>query len=259
MRVNVARIFEDTDYAKIQTLCESTEGWTQVYHKHSTSVWVQMGEGDFQVIRARTHLSDVSASTLYDVLHDPDYRPKWDRHMTASQEIGMLNPNNDLCYYALSSVPPIRPRDFVMQRSWLDAGDEKLICSHSVCHDDFPPQKGYIRATIFKAGYRILRRGDGCEVTYVTHSDPKGKLPAWLINRLTRVVAPKLMKKVHKAALNYLAWKKDHRPHWKPWLFPEQMLELRKISLSECTPRTYDQEIVDESRIGEKEIAADDD
>ncbi|CAJ0578665.1 unnamed protein product, partial [Mesorhabditis spiculigera] len=231
MRVNVARIFEDTDYAKIRTLCEGNEGWTQVYHKNGTHVWVQPNDGDFHVIRARTVMPDVSAATMYDVLHDPEYRSNWDKHMCASKEIGILNPNNDLCYYAVSSVPPIRPRDFVMQRSWLDTGDEKLICSHSVCHDEYPPQKGYIRATIFKAGYRIAKHGNGCEVTYVTHSDPKA----------------------------YPAWKKEHRPHWKPWIFPEQMIEFRRISPSECLPREYDQEVVDESRLDEKQAKIEDD
>lgn len=37
---------------------------------------------------------------MFDVLHDPDYRKKWDEHMLVSTEIGYLNPNNDVGYYA---------------------------------------------------------------------------------------------------------------------------------------------------------------
>lgn len=68
--------------------------------------------------------------------------------MASQKEVGLLNPNNDITYYAswpfpcpptpkcsVYAVPPIRPRDFLMQRSWLDLGEEKLICSQSVCHE----------------------------------------------------------------------------------------------------------------------------
>ena len=76
-----------------------------------------------------------------------------------------------------------------MQRSWLDIGDEKYICGHSVCHDvslkpisllfmffqDFPPLKGYIRGTVYLTAYFVQALTDkSCQVTYVTHSDPKG-------------------------------------------------------------------------------------
>merc|ERR1712212_327402 len=44
------------------------------------------------MIRLKTVFSDVKPETLYDVLHDPDYRKTWDKHMLESKELGMLNP-----------------------------------------------------------------------------------------------------------------------------------------------------------------------
>uniref|UniRef100_A0A914DRV8 START domain-containing protein n=1 Tax=Acrobeloides nanus TaxID=290746 RepID=A0A914DRV8_9BILA len=94
----------------------------------------------------------------------------------------------------------------------------------------------------------------GCQITYVTHSDPKGKLPLWLVNRITKTVAPKLSRKLHKVCLKYPHWKSEHAPHWKPWLFPEQQINFRRINISECQPRDYDQPIIDETKVSSKDF-----
>ena len=51
-------------------------------------------------MQLKTVYTDVPASVLYDVLHDPDYRRTWDKFMMEAQESGYLNPNNSVSYYA---------------------------------------------------------------------------------------------------------------------------------------------------------------
>nr|KAG5687275.1 hypothetical protein BaRGS_010262 [Batillaria attramentaria] len=88
-----------------------------------------------------------------------------------------------------------------------------------------PPKKGIIRGVSYLTGYHIRRLGDkSCQFTYVSQSDPKGNLPAWAINKLTRIMAPKVVNRLYKAGKNYLSWKSKNRPEYKPWLFPEQMM-----------------------------------
>lgn len=52
------------------------------------------------MVKIHAVFQNITPSTLFDVLHDPDYRKEWDEHMLASIEIGYLNPNNDVGYYA---------------------------------------------------------------------------------------------------------------------------------------------------------------
>lgn len=260
MRVNVARVWEDSDYEKVRNLCESNEGWVEVYKKKDITICTQNIENSsFQMIKAVATFPDVAASVAYDVLHDSAYRTKWDKYMIKQESIGIINPNNDVCYYSLNSVSPIRPRDFVMQRSWLETEKDRLICSHSVCHEDYPPAKGCIRATVLLSGYLIKEKEQGCEVIYISHSDPKGKLPTWLVNRVTKVVAPKVVKKLHKACLGYPEWKEKHHPTWKPWSIPEQQMDLARVDLVKCQPKDYDQEIIDESNLSAMSISTKDD
>ena len=52
------------------------------------------------IFQIHTTFAEVSPHHIYDVLHDPDYRKVWDQHMIESHDIGCLNPNNDIGYYA---------------------------------------------------------------------------------------------------------------------------------------------------------------
>uniref|UniRef100_A0A8R1DPY4 START domain-containing protein 10 n=1 Tax=Caenorhabditis japonica TaxID=281687 RepID=A0A8R1DPY4_CAEJA len=260
MRVNVARVWEDADYEKVRVLCENHDDWVEVYNKKDIRVFTQNIENsNYQMIKASAFFPDVPASVAYDVLHDSAYRSHWDKYMIKQESIGLINPNNDVCYYSLNSFPPIRPRDFVMQRSWLETDNDRLICSHSICHEDYPPAKGCIRATVLLSGYLIKPKESGCEVIYISHSDPKGKLPTWLVNRVTKVVAPKVIKKLHKACIGYAVWKEKHHPSWKPWSVPEQQMDFPRVDLLKCQPKDYEQEIIDESNLSAVSISTKDD
>ena len=56
--------------------------------------------------------------------------------MIEGYEICYLSPCSDIGYYSLKSPKPLKNRDFVTQRCWLDYGDgkDKIDFTHSVNH-----------------------------------------------------------------------------------------------------------------------------
>jgi len=51
-------------------------------------------------VQAVTSFKDISAGTLFDVVHDTQYRLKWDHDMIDMTEVCKLCVNNTVSYYA---------------------------------------------------------------------------------------------------------------------------------------------------------------
>jgi len=262
MSVGEVRIAEDSDFALLKILLTRGDGWDLEHTSGSTKVWTRPAENsNFRMIRLKTTFTDINAETLYDVLHDPMYRKTWDKHMLTSTELGVLNPNNDVSYYALHCPPPLKNRDFVLQRSWLQTPQESYIINHSVHHRDYPSQRGFIRGISHLTGFLVTPVDQGsCHLGYVAHSDPGGHLPSWVTNKLSSILAPKMVKKLHKACLNYASWKRLHNPSHKPWLYPEQ-ISAKRIHITDCVQSSRDHSgdmtpVEDESSLSETDLSA---
>ncbi|KPP64810.1 PCTP-like protein-like [Scleropages formosus] len=226
---------DDSDFSSFKAQCEDHEGWSARYSKGGVTVWCRDEECDTMRIVCK----DVTAETLYDVLHDTSYRKKWDTNMIDTFDIGRLTVNADVGYYSWRCPSPLKNRDFVTMRSWLPLGSDYMIINYSVKH----PSNG----------------ANCCTLYYLTQVDPRGSLPKWVVNKVSQFVAPKAMRKIYKACLKYPEWKRKHNPNLKPWMYPEQNT-LPCISLSELTLQRADSlENIDESGLSEEKAQHSDD
>jgi hypothetical protein len=74
------------------------------------------------------------------------------------------------------------------------------------------------RANSIMTGYLVCVRPEGgCTLTYLTQTDPKGWIPGWLTNTVTKTFAPKLIARLEKACKGYKEWKGKHNPDKFPW------------------------------------------
>ncbi|XP_042182018.1 START domain-containing protein 10-like [Oncorhynchus tshawytscha] len=251
------QIPDDTDFTSFKEQCENQEGWTARYNKGSVTVWCRDEDcKTIQKLKMRIVCKDVTAETLYDVLHDTSYRKKWDSNMIDTHDIGRLTVNADVGYYSWKCPSPLKNRDFVTMRSWLPLGNDYLIINYSVKHPQYPPKKDYVRAVSLLTGYLIQSNEENSSTLYyLTQVDPKGSLPKWVVNRASQFVAPKAMKKIYKACQKYPEWKRKHNPNLKPWIYPEQNT-LPCINVSDLVLQRADSlENIDESRLTEEKQA----
>ncbi|XP_072519218.1 START domain containing 14 [Salminus brasiliensis] len=250
---------DESVFADFRKQCISTENWQSKYNKNGMEVWVEVpsmnspqgNKSNFSrvhKIKCKISIGDVSAATMYDVLHDNKYRKTWDPAMLESFEIARLAPNADVGYYSWLCPKPLKNRDVVTLRSWQASEDEYIIVNYSVKHAKYPPRKDLVRAVSHLTGYLVKPTGpNSCSFTYLSQADPKGSLPKWAVNKASQVLAPKVMKSVYKAGQNYPAWKALNSPEHKPWLYPIQS-ELPMMNPMELTIQRGDSlENVDES------------
>ncbi|XP_023142775.1 START domain containing 14 isoform X2 [Amphiprion ocellaris] len=205
--------------------CLATENWLNKYDENGMQVWVEVPAANkknhvpkVHKIKCKMTIKDVSAATMYDVIHDG------------------VCPN------------PIKKRDVVTLRSWQKIDDEYIIINFSVKHPKYPPTKKLVRAVSMLTGYFIKPTGpNSCTFIYLSQADPKGSLPKWVVNRASTRLAPRVMRCVHKAGRDYPEWKKQNSPDQKPWLYPEQnklpMMDPAELSIQ----RADSLENVDES------------
>uniref|UniRef100_A0A672YYX5 START domain-containing protein 10 n=1 Tax=Sphaeramia orbicularis TaxID=375764 RepID=A0A672YYX5_9TELE len=258
------QIPDDSDFSSFKDQCLNADGWISRYNK---------GGGDGVILKNNTEVKmtlihnktpkgqiNVTAETLYDVLHDTSYRKKWDTNMIDTYDIGRLTVNADVGYYSWKCPSPLKNRDFVTMRSWLPLGNDYLIINYSVKHPQHPPKKDYVRAVSLLTGYLIQSNGANCSTLYyLTQVDPRGSLPKWVVNRVSQFVAPKAMRKIYKASLKYPEWKRKHNPTLKPWMFPEQNT-LPCINVADLTVQRADSlENIDESGLSEEKTTQSDD
>nr|XP_048719567.1 START domain-containing protein 10-like isoform X1 [Caretta caretta] len=165
-------------FRAFQAQCEAERGWQSRYSREGVGVWVQPpapAGPAVHTVKCRIDIQDVPAETVYDVLHDIEYRRKWDMNVIDTHDIARLAANADVGYYAWKCPKPLKNRDVVTLRSWQVVDKSYMIINFSVKHAQYPPRKDLVRTVSILAGYLVQSTGsNSCTLTYLAQVDPKG-------------------------------------------------------------------------------------
>jgi START domain len=105
--------------------------------------------------------------------------------------------------YQIDDIPwPAQDRDLILNNKLFFDKDEKTlkVLLHSVEDSRFPPKKDYIRAQVNWAVFSIRpHTKDTTYIDFMIHADPRGEIPAWIVNQIQRKWPLKFLKNSEKA------------------------------------------------------------
>lgn len=133
--------------------------------------------------------TDVHISRLLAVLLDANKGPEWVDLQTVSREVERISGEETVLYQVYDLSWPISDRDYLLRRiTHFDAASKvATVTYNSVERADTPPDDCCVRAQALRTYWRLTAKPDGgthVEVEVLT--DPKGMLPAWVVNLVQR-------------------------------------------------------------------------
>lgn len=105
--------------------------------------------------------------------------------------------------YQIDDIPwPAQDRDLILNNKlFLDKEGKTLkVLLHSVEDPSYPPTDKYVRAQVNWAVFSIRpETKDTTLIDFMIHADPKGEIPAWIVNQIQRKWPFKFLKNSEKA------------------------------------------------------------
>ena len=150
-------------------------------------VYTKTIEGQsIKAIKAVT-VMDTSMQTLLTVLTDASLVPDWIPVIGEARLLQETDPDGVSVNYMLTKFPwPIRNRDAVVETIIEYDESSNTVTMESTGMAGYVDEiDGVIRTPTTFTRWKIIPRKDGkLHVEIITHSDPRGRIPKWLINMI---------------------------------------------------------------------------
>ncbi len=127
---------------------------------------------------------DAPARMVAQVLLDDVHASDWVDSLAEARVVRVLAPDEYIEYNHVSMPPLVRDREFVTDvRMGVDPAAQNVVIESRPAEDPSLPPNGHVRG-LLRAVYEIqsIEAGKRCRLTVELHADPKGLLPAWLVN-----------------------------------------------------------------------------
>jgi len=137
------------------------------------------GEGDV----------DVNIGLLVGVIKTAGLGPEWVDLQVESRELHRDSDESAIIYNKYDLSWPVSDRDYVMrQTSTYDAEKKVVTVTYESVEDSrFPEDDCCVRAVAVRTYWRFTQVSDvKTHVEVEVYTDPKGSLPAWLVNMIQR-------------------------------------------------------------------------
>ncbi len=167
------------------TFAYSTQpNWEEIQKKDGITVYkAQIPNSKIVAFKGKVTIN-ASAKKLLWVLSDRQHRHDWVDRLDINQDLEIISPTERVIYQSYKMPLFISNRDMVYKTVLTKNKDSGTytLAMRSISHEKSPKTIG-VRAELINSKYILTPLpGNKTEVIVEILSDPKGLLPAWLIN-----------------------------------------------------------------------------
>lgn len=169
-------------------LAAAPADWAQVSERAGITVWQRAIPGSRLVEFRAEGVIEAGLARMAQVVADTPRKIEWMPHLKAAKILSEAAPTDRVEYQRTNAPWPVKDRDFVFHALVaVDAAAKSLTVSmKSISDPAMPEQPGAVRAEV--AGTMILaaQGADRTRVFLEIQADPRGSLPAWVVNLFQR-------------------------------------------------------------------------
>lgn len=161
--------------------------WKQIYEQDGIVVSKSDVPGTKLVAFRGETVMDASVGSVLRVLLDHEHRLDWVGRLVKNEVLEQDGPYDFVAYQVFNLPAPISDRDYVYRAvATHDPGTGVVTQSlQSVEHAQAPESVG-VRANLVNSRYVLTPQGGKTKVEVEILTDPRGTLPAWLVNMIQR-------------------------------------------------------------------------
>ena len=185
-------------------LLKAAESWRQVKQSNGIEVYVQAVKGS-DIIRAKVRARIPAAlKQVQAILDDVAHRSDWVPYLQTSRILHQQGPGDAVEYSHFAAPWPASDRDFVYHISKIHDDDMRVeYRMESVVGAQMPEQPGIVRAELIESRYSLIALDDRhTSVELIFHADPRGWLPAWIVNIIQKILPYRIVKNLQARAAN---------------------------------------------------------
>ncbi|MBC7658953.1 MAG: hypothetical protein H7249_04530 [Chitinophagaceae bacterium] len=162
----------------------AADGWEFVSESEGIKVFRKSyPKSDVKGVAGET-VVDASVGKILWILLDHPHKPEWINHFKEAYTVETIPPTSNIQYSQFNLPFPASNRDFVFRNDF--SVDQKtkgiVIDVKSVADKRAPERDGIVRGEIIRGRYFLIPQGDKTIIQAEYLADPKGLIPAWLIN-----------------------------------------------------------------------------
>ncbi|MBD2860148.1 hypothetical protein IB286_14190 [Spongiibacter sp. KMU-158] len=140
----------------------------------------------YREIRASTTIEG-RVSSIVALLQDMSYWPKLNKIISSAELLQQLNASESQLYFQMDMPWPVTDRDVLYHRTiHQDDKSHAVILTDRALTGILPEKNGKVRVIESVQQWTLLPNDQGgVDVTWITHTDPNGPLPAKMVNWLS--------------------------------------------------------------------------